>query len=334
MSVSTRTFVRGEIGEDERFFIIAQSKIDKTLNSDILNYVIVKKSIPSGPQTLRQTSKNKNYVCFSSYHGEQEPLYFTGTMKNLQLNLYWNGKHLVKGVKANNLRKVPPNSIYAGCWYGLSIENDGKTIPVNWYFFQGITSSSKKDLMVGNYMTGYMTLTSSSRLARYPEEEVRYCFLPEYFKDESGLKHKTFDVFMNNFKNGFTVRGFTMSEKSRGWYEYPTNYSGIPIGAPRKGTEIVKKNSRSNYGSFGDLKDEIKTEKKASRSTAPPPQKQPSWSRMFFPQNSGGGGGGDNYFMIGLVCGVILTLVVISLVYILFSHFRNSAKHQDKKTLR
>jgi hypothetical protein len=307
--MTTKTFIRGKIDEDERFFIVAQTSLfPKKWNSEILNYYTVRRG---------------KLICFSSYKDNQSPLYFTAKVKKGgKLSLYVNGAlKTLEPLQINQTRNIDIGSIYSGTWYKITLGEKYSHSPVPWSFLQSyIDSKNKNSCILGNYETGYLSLTDSDK-GVYPEKEINYCFLPEFFIDEKGKKHKTFDVFLKKFSERNTLRGFTLSSKDKIWYEYPRWQDTKPKGGPQKGTGIVVKPKTSrNIGTFSDLKKDSEKQKRDINSN------KENGTFFKFPFQSRGGlpptePPNDNAFLIGFICGIIVVFIVMIIIYSIYLHF-------------
>jgi hypothetical protein len=299
---TTKTFIRGEIGPDERFFLVAQQKCGSGFDAKILNYYSVK--------------RNKK-VAFTTYKDGGEPMYFSGSVKKGMLFLYINGNlKTQEGLTIAPMRNVDNSAIYAGMWYKITTNNQ----PVNWSFLTPTPCIGSS--LVGNSEFGYLTTYESSMSSK--PDDACYCILPEFFHDASGKRYLTIEILRQKVINRSELRGFTLSYRgSEEWFEYPRwdepQYSTgkITRGGPKRGNGRVEKPQSKRAMSFTDLKNDRKP-----RETTTLPFPLSFFSRDQSPPADDSGGSNDGgawFFWIGLITGMILVSVIIGLVYLLFS---------------
>lgn len=311
---TTKSFIRGLIGENERFFIVAQCGHNKSFNAKNVNYYSVNRD---------------RKICFTPSKNGGDPLFFTAIAKGGYLNLYVNGNLKTQDpLKITPMRNVDNSCLYAGMWYKITTNERWNLSPVAWDFltpnFLSVSS------LVGNPDYGYFAISESS--SGMKPGDVCYCFLPEFFRDEKGVRCSTFDFFKKKILDNSPVTGFTISHSGNNWFEYPKwnepQYSTgkISRGGPKKGLGKVEKPASKKHLTFSDLKNE-----KTSRG-------EPSTGGFSFPfsfftrdasdtsnvptsnkvSGNNGGSGDDSSFWWGMITGMIVVVILILIIYMVF----------------
>lgn len=347
-TVGTKTFVRGEIKEDERFFIVLQEEFannNSNWSNNIINYYSV--------------SRNNN-ISFVSGVDSGEPLYFTAKLKNKKIKLRIMGEDIspAREIIFSSSKNLEENKIFAGVWCVLFFEKDIEHVP--W----GIISPeerylSDKNNLKGSNINGYFTKIEGNKSRRLSgERQYRYCFVPEFYKIND-TKKKSFPIFKEwVIHPDISYRGFTLSENDNEWYEYSSPDRSIGPGKVRPGKAGTNKISskKRELKTFSDLENEKKNDRTPLEkflslftTTNTRDNGNNSSTEEFIPVNdrnfknttpstnndSDGGstsGGGVLFFIFAFLLGCLITLI-ISYFILSASSGRSEVKSQKIKSV-
>lgn len=344
----TRTFVRGEIKEGEKFFIVLQEDHyinNSPWNSTIINYYSIRRD---------------DAIAFTSYKDGSEPLFFTAKVKDGKIKLFVEDEPISKyNMKVSSNRAENYDSLYSGMWYSLVYEKDLKQIPWNILSLEGKELDVKANL-IGSPINGYFTKREGKNERKLDgSTSFRYALIPEMFTPLDEKKsRKSFQTFKEWVLRPLSYpKGFSISENEKEWYDYEISGRNIPHKVKRGKDKWVSSNKRNSRNiSFSDL------EKEEKRNERRPPnaidkffsfftrdngnnsflEEQPKYSRneeINLSNNNNDSppppppsDGGFSYFglILAFIVGCLLTVLI---VYIILSATSSSTKGVSSSTI-
>lgn len=293
---SDSLFVRGQIEEGEKFFIIAQCDLDLPTKKKIsLNYVSL------NHDGLLTFSPTPNMTL--------EPMYFTHQMKNNKTILY----HKNKKVNKNNIdiaptRIVEKNNIFSGVWYYLSIPD----AEIPWLFENPIL---KTEILKSNINGYYQNISSQTFKKFTPNRTTVFSFIPKKYFTINNEKKRGYPSYLEWLQSGITTPGTTKNDGTP-QFSYPMRRGNIPVAgkiiSPQPPKEIRKRPPGKNY-SFTELLQEEKDKKKI------PPKKveEPKTSNKFY-----------------IIISIIIIIIVSILGYFNFFYFKNPTETLPVKEIK
>lgn len=252
---SDSLFIRGQIEEGEKFFIVAQSDLDLPTKKKIsLNYLSVKceDKLTFSPTPLMTS----------------EPMYFTHQIKNNKVIIYYKNKKIIKDyLDFAPTRIVDKNNIFSGVWYYLSLPDS----EIPWIFENPIL----KPEILKSSINGYYQNISSQTFKKFtPNRTTVFSFIPKKYFTSNNEKKRSFPSYLEWLQTGATITGGT---KNNGQiqFAYPIRRRNM---LNLKPTSIPKKEKIHSFTEI--LREEKEKEKEKKKKKLP--EEEPKTSNKFY----------------------------------------------------
>ncbi len=340
-TAGTKTFIRGEIKEGEKFFIVLQEDHylnNSSWNSIIINYYSVRKD---------------DAIAFTSCKDGGDPLLFTAKIKDGKIKFYVEDEPISKyNICISSNKSQDHNSLYGGMWYSLFYEKDSKQIPWNVLSLDTKEIDVKNNL-IGSNINGFFT-KREGKVERKLDgtTNFRYTLIPEHYSSfEDGKIKKSFQSFKEwVIRPLSSTKGFSLSENDKEWYDYSFSENNKPqkLKKGRGGWVTSQKKEKNRNLSFSDLE---KEERKNAEKRGPTAldkffsfftrdngnnsllEEQPKFPRdedIILSNNNDPPppSGGNSYFgvIVAFIIGCLLTILIVYIVLSITSSSKSKVK--------